>query len=321
MEARRDRRLRITVGFCGLAVISLLMALTPVHANQPVGRGTVAEMVAALKPGGFLWLPKIAPSGPMLMVVNIQTQRAALYRNGIPIGITTVSTGRVGHETPSGIYYVLQKKAVHRSSLYDDAPMPFMQRLTWDGVALHGGVVPGYPASHGCIRLPAQFARLLFRETRVGMLVVVTRLPIMPTMALTGAVPLMPKTGEGMTMMWREVPGTSPLAILVSTADQEVRVIRNGKEIGAAQVTIKASVNAPIIYQLQADGKWLRIFLPGQKEQDQEALDANGVEVEPAFRQHVLAASVPGTTVIVTPDPLRPSSSSAYGLLHGDPRP
>ncbi|PUE89279.1 L,D-transpeptidase, partial [Xanthomonas hortorum pv. hederae] len=122
----------------------------------------------------------------------LTTQRATVYRNGIPIGITTVSSGRPGHETPPGVYTILQKEADHRSNLYNNAPMPFMQRLTWDGIALHGGALPGYPASHGCIRLPEAFARLLFAESRLGMMVVVTRLDTMPVMAATEAAPLLP---------------------------------------------------------------------------------------------------------------------------------
>ena len=96
------------------------------------------------------------------MIVSLATQRGTLYRNGVPIAITTVSTGKAGHETPTGVFTILQRDIDHRSNLYDDAPMPYMQRLTWGGVALHGGRLPGYPASHGCIRLPQAFARLIY---------------------------------------------------------------------------------------------------------------------------------------------------------------
>ena len=87
--------------------------------------------------------------------------------------VCTISSGKAGKETPTGTFEILQKKQMHHSNLYNNAPMPFMQRLTWDGIALHAGKLPGYPASHGCIRLPAAFAKLLFAETRKGMLVVV----------------------------------------------------------------------------------------------------------------------------------------------------
>jgi lipoprotein-anchoring transpeptidase ErfK/SrfK len=90
------------------------------------------------------------------------------------IGVSTVSTGKPGHDTPTGTFNILEKQLKHRSTLYNDAPMPFMQRLTWDGVALHAGNIPGYPASHGCIRLPAAFAELLFNATRLGVSVTIT---------------------------------------------------------------------------------------------------------------------------------------------------
>jgi len=91
-----------------------------------------------------------------------------LYRNGVPIAASTVSTGSKGRETPSGVFTILQKEVVHRSRTYDDAPMPYMQRLTWKGVAMHAGHLPGYPASHGCIRLPPRFAKLLYGVTTIG---------------------------------------------------------------------------------------------------------------------------------------------------------
>jgi hypothetical protein len=92
----------------------------------------------------------------------------------VRIGTTTVSTGRPGNPTPTGVFQILQKKKMHHSNLYDDAPMPFMQRLTWDGVALHAGRIPGRPASHGCVRLPLEFAQKLYGVTYHGGTVVVT---------------------------------------------------------------------------------------------------------------------------------------------------
>ena len=118
----------------------------------------------------------------MLLIVNVSTQRAVLFRNGVPIAATTVSTGRPGHATPTGVFTILQKQVEHHSSIYDNAPMPFMQRLTWQGVALHAGNLPGYPASHGCVRLPAAFAKLLYKATKVGMTVVITNEQTTPRM-------------------------------------------------------------------------------------------------------------------------------------------
>ena len=123
---------------------------------------------AELEPGEYVWAPERSPNGAVEIVVSIPLQRAFVYRGGILIGITTVSTGRTGHETPTGSFTILQKRRQHYSNLYNNAPMPFMQRLTWDGIALHAGQIPGRPASHGCVRLPLEFARLLFGVTETG---------------------------------------------------------------------------------------------------------------------------------------------------------
>jgi len=108
------------------------------------------------------------------MVVDLASQHAFVYRGGKLIGIATISSGRPGHATPDGTYTVLEKEKMHHSNKYDDAPMPFMERLTWDGLALHGGHPRGWPASHGCIRMPMGFAAALFKEDTRGMQVVIT---------------------------------------------------------------------------------------------------------------------------------------------------
>ena len=126
-----------------------------------------------LQQGEFIWFGDATRSGPLLLVVSINEQLAYVYRNGVLTGVSTVSTGKEGHDTPTGVFTVLQKNKDHFSNIYDNAPMPYMQRLTWGGIALHAGGLPGYPASHGCIRLPSEFARLLFEVTATGMTVVV----------------------------------------------------------------------------------------------------------------------------------------------------
>ncbi|MFZ0008521.1 MAG: L,D-transpeptidase family protein, partial [Steroidobacteraceae bacterium] len=126
-----------------------------------------------LKKGEFIWLGEALTSGPVVMVVSITEQKAYVYRNGVLIGATTVSTGRPGHLTPTGVFTVLQKQKEHRSTIYDGAPMPYMERLTWGGIALHAGGLPGYPESHGCVHLPSEFARQLFEISPNGMTVVI----------------------------------------------------------------------------------------------------------------------------------------------------
>jgi hypothetical protein len=127
-----------------------------------------------LAPGSYLWNPSLAPDGPFSMLISLPSQQAYVYRGGTLVGITTIASGKPGYETPDGTFTVLEKEKVHHSNKYDNAPMPFMQRLTWFGLALHGGHPHGYPASHGCIRLPMGFAAALFKEDTRGMEVVIT---------------------------------------------------------------------------------------------------------------------------------------------------
>ncbi len=108
------------------------------------------------------------------VVVSKNEQTLSLYEDGNVIATSRVSTGKSGHETPSGIFSILDKRKYHESNIYSAAPMPFMQRLTWSGIALHEGHVPNYPASHGCIRLPAKFAKSLYGMTGRGVHVIVS---------------------------------------------------------------------------------------------------------------------------------------------------
>ena len=117
--------------------------------------------------------PKEALRDGVLIVVSLVSQRAFVFRKGAEWDSTAVSTGKQGKDTPVGSFTILQKKVLHRSTLYDDAPMPYMQRITWGGVALHAGRVPGYPASHGCIRLPKAFAQKLYGITNFSSTIVV----------------------------------------------------------------------------------------------------------------------------------------------------
>ena len=125
-----------------------------------------------LKPGQYLWR-KVDASGEPRVVVSLGDQLAFLYRGDTLVAVSTISSGKPEKPTPTGIFPILDKKKFHRSIKYDNAPMPFMQRIDKYGVALHGGHLPGYPASHGCIRLPKQFAAKLFAVTDVGTPVVV----------------------------------------------------------------------------------------------------------------------------------------------------
>ena len=135
---------------------------------------SIIERAARLSPDQFVWEPEAASTGPVFLVIDLTRQRVVLYRGGVPIAASAISSGSKGRETPIGMFTILQKEVVHRSRTYDDAPMPYMQRLTSKGVAMHAGNLPGYPASHGCIRLPKAFAKLLYGVTEVGTPVMIT---------------------------------------------------------------------------------------------------------------------------------------------------
>ncbi|HEY6994363.1 MAG TPA: L,D-transpeptidase [Xanthobacteraceae bacterium] len=118
--------------------------------------------------------------GVLSVVISLNKQRLTLYSDGQPIAYSRVSTGVPGRPTPTGVFSVIQKDRWHRSNLYDNAPMFYMQRITWSGVAMHQGIVPNYPASHGCIRLPEAFARQMWGITRLGVRVIVAHGDVTP---------------------------------------------------------------------------------------------------------------------------------------------
>jgi lipoprotein-anchoring transpeptidase ErfK/SrfK len=118
--------------------------------------------------------------GVLSINISLDQQQLTLYSDGQPIAHSRVSTGKAGHGTPTGVFNIIQKDRYHRSNIYDNAPMYFMQRITWSGVALHQGIVPNYPASHGCVRLPEAFARQLWGITNLGVRVTISRNPVAP---------------------------------------------------------------------------------------------------------------------------------------------
>jgi lipoprotein-anchoring transpeptidase ErfK/SrfK len=121
------------------------------------------------------------PTGaPLMAIVSLSNQRVTVYDADGWILRAPVSSGQTGYETPVGVYSVIQKQEEHYSNLYDDASMPFMERITWSGIALHAGPLPGYPASHCCVRMPYEFAQRLFDMTKIGMRVIVARNDVRP---------------------------------------------------------------------------------------------------------------------------------------------
>ncbi|MBA3677595.1 MAG: L,D-transpeptidase family protein [Sphingosinicella sp.] len=161
-----DRLMRVLL-------FSSLLCLAPVQQAAAREAPEIEKRIATLGPGQFIWEPEGAEAGQVEIVISLGLQKAYIFRSGTLIGASTISSGRPGYESPIGRFEILQKKKMHRSNRYEAAPMPYMQRLNWYGVALHAGQVPGHPASHGCIRLPAEFARKLFEVTQLGSFVFV----------------------------------------------------------------------------------------------------------------------------------------------------
>ena len=126
-------------------------------------KSTVAEKEAGAK-----------PQGPLVIVVSIDRQKVTVYDSNGVFAESPVSSGMKGHSTPMGVFSVIQKHKFHHSNIYSGAPMPYMQRITWSGIAMHAGVLPGYPASHGCIRMPMAFAVKMWNWTKMGARVIVT---------------------------------------------------------------------------------------------------------------------------------------------------
>lgn len=130
----------------------------------------VVSLRGAVPPGGFVWEPELSPSGPVVIVISLPDQALSAYRNGIRVAHSPISSGAKGRSTPAGVFTILEKEVTHFSNKYHHAPMPFMQRLTWEGVALHGGNLPGIRPVTGAfgyrVNLPSGFIRSPFAARR-----------------------------------------------------------------------------------------------------------------------------------------------------------
>jgi len=177
-ESKRDvlrlRRLALAGGVCALGFVVAVTLASPASAkvrHKPEPKET--EHVGK-DPFGTL------PKGPMQIVISINQQKLHLYADGTEVADSLVATGVPALPTPTGVFSVIGKERFHRSNIYSGAPMPFMQRITWSGVALHEGENIGHPASHGCIRMPREFAMKLFSVTKVGVRVIIARSELKP---------------------------------------------------------------------------------------------------------------------------------------------
>jgi hypothetical protein len=176
------KQLALALALTGVCASSMMVPIAPasaletyqakMDASDAASRAALDMMEAfgfrTLKPGQYLWRDVPEGAGPERVVISLTDQLAYLYRGDDLVAVSTISTGRDEKPTPTGIFAVLAKQPFYRSKKYDNAPMPWMQRIDQYGIALHGGFNPGYPASHGCIRLPVAFAKKLYTATGVG---------------------------------------------------------------------------------------------------------------------------------------------------------
>jgi len=319
-----------------LIAVCLALSISSAHAQGTKQSMPANTPIAALKPGEWLWYAEAVPEGPMLMLVSINQQKAFLYRNGIRVGVSTISTGKKGYETPTGVFTILQKNKDHKSNLYKDsknnaAAMPYMQRLTWDGIALHSGNLPGYPASHGCVRMPDGFSQRLFAETELGMTVIVSNdqvakpenlvNPSMFAQSMDSEGKLRPVQPLSIYEDYRWLPEKSlfgPITVLISTRHQTVIVLRNGIEIGRSKVGVvgKEAFGSQAYMVLDGVGteksrivpdqmelKWLRVNAPDATGTESQGLDTKAISrivIPVNFAKHVYAELKTGSTLLLT---------------------
>ena len=302
---------------CALLVaLPLAVQAQGSKASSPLELARKADKLA---PGQWVWAPRIAPQGPVLVFVDLSKQLATVYRNGVRIGVSTASTGKAGHETPTGVFTILQKDARHRSSVYHNAPMPFQQRLTWDGVALHAGGLPGYPESHGCVHLPYAFAKLLFDATGRSTTVIIAGDARHPVETGRGGV-LAPSAavvtdGEFWTP---ERSPSGPVTLVMSRSDQAIAVLRNGVQIGRSSARNDFDDDATHVLTLGTgkDGRsaWIFAGVAGHADEEGRVVDEatrNRVQIPRDFHDKVMALLEPGATLLVTGAPLSASLPGA----------
>jgi len=314
-----------------LAGLGLGFALAGPLLVLPAAAQKVAWGTKKLKRGQFTWEPDRSPDGPVAIIVSVPEQRVYVYRNGIQIAVSTCSTGKKGHDTPTGVFTILQKEKDHYSSVYDDAPMPNMQRLTWDGVALHAGKLPGYPASHGCVRLPAAFAKNLYAITTVGTPVIISGDNTQP-IAVKDPGPILGTTlAEEFKAAERkkkkkpaQLPQDAVTSILVSRADSKIYVLQNGDIIAQGAATI-ADPDKPLGSQVfvyeggDADGStWQSMgFQPTRKKGARNATTAllERIQGTPEVMDAIRERLKPGTVLVTTDAAASPETRSAKDFV------
>jgi hypothetical protein len=316
--------------FLILAAVLVVLGLLTLSAEKFTEGVRVPPETGTLKPGEYVWEPERAPEGPLLIVASTTEQVAYVYRNGIRIARSSVSTGRPGHPTPTGVFTILEKEVHHTSSIYKGAEMPYMERVTWGGIALHAGNLPGYPDSHGCVRLPLEFSKLLFGVTMKGATVIIADDHSAPAETVHPGL-FFTQSGEesepetaGQFEWNPEKSASGPVSLLVSSADKTLYVYRNGVQIGRAGIPNSQAL-APLddrvfstLSGTDAEGhlRWTEVTTTADKDKSSQSLFemAQKSQLPSDFLAKAKEVITPGTTMIFTDQPVDPTTQSATGF-------
>lgn len=328
----------------------LLLGLGAIAVSPAAAKGTgvaAGGRPARLAPGQYFWSPERAPPGPVVVIVSTSDQLTFAYRNGVLIWVTSCSTGKPGHRTPTGVFTILQKRVEHYSNIYNNAPMPYMQRLTWRGIALHAGDLPGYPASAGCVRLPVEFARKLFRITDIGTPVIVADRRSAPLEVASPGILLPDAAAEQASKVLASVQSKPkkdkwstrvipPIrSIVVSGKDRRAVVLLNGKVESEGEVRIRdpqrpLGTQAFALLGATPDRRALRwmSYGVGGAAMEGAAVDRTTSEtlariemLDRAEAMRVAMAYRPGTTLVVTDLSASPASRTAPDFVVADGQP
>ena len=314
-------RRRVLQGMAGATFLGLCR---PLWATKQAGH--FLKPGEKLKPGEYVWDPELSPKGPVAVLVSLPEQMAHVYRNGLKIGVTTVSTGRKGHRTPTGVFVILQKDRDHHSSIYHNASMPNTERLTWGGICLHAGGLPGYPSSHGCVHLPLEFSAKLFEITHLGTAVIIADESSAPADVVHPGIIL---SGDADQMIAQELarerrkkhkavppavgdhPNRVPIAsVVVSGEDRKSYLLKDGEIVNQNTITIANPdqlLGTHVLVLKTLEGKhptWSANSIrhadstAAVRSTDRATLER--IKFDPAFIEQALGAMHPGMLLMIT---------------------
>jgi len=318
--------------------VSWLVSATALSLSRNAFAEPTLAAIDSLQPGQFSWHPEKAPAGHLVIVVSLPDQRLYAYRQGVRIAVSTCSTGKPGHKTPTGVFAILQKDKHHRSSTYNNAPMPNMNRLTWSGVALHAGDLPGYPASHGCVRLPLEFSEKMFGITEVGTPVIIADAATYPSVVAHPGMILAKNRQRDFKAVAHAVkrkqiatqhtipskPSNS--AILISSNDQEIIVMDDGVIVAKGamsfsepdrplgnHVFILSSIN---LANKELQWRTIGYYNDSRREIElTELATLQRVHAEEAILNEIRSRMYPGTVLVTVDEPLSADTRSTKDFI------